>query len=373
MLTNNSGLQIDLPVERRMVVNPAFEPSVHSFSVNHFFNFSLLINKKIYGNLSSNYRIRGLKIMYNYVDTMHQEYEDYYGFVYLILDQKTNKVYVGQKKGKTYSEKSLRYFGSGTIISSIRKHRGVYFLNKIILGVCYSAKELTECETECKHFFNSFDPLYGYNIAEVDKSPMLNRKHTDYSKKKMSTSATGRFLSDEAKKKVGDFNKGKVVSEETKIKMRESHLSRPMIKCPYCNKEASVIVVMRKYHFDNCIKNPINKDRDFKTERALSPEKRLQISKSKKGNAYRKGMKNSTEARKKISEALKKSPKIICNHCGKICNALNAKRWHLDNCKKNPINKDRDFKAERTSSFKGIPRTDEVKRKISETLKNKKG
>jgi len=40
--------------------------------------------------------------------------QDYYGYVYLILDQKENKVYVGQKKGKV--ENTTKYYGSGTIL-----------------------------------------------------------------------------------------------------------------------------------------------------------------------------------------------------------------------------------------------------------------
>lgn len=95
-----------------------------------------------------------------------QEQEDYYGYIYIILDQKHNKVYVGQKKGRI--ENSKNYFGSGTIISNIIKDRGEYFLKKTVLGVCYSKEELKYWETECKHFFNAFDRNYGYNIAIID-------------------------------------------------------------------------------------------------------------------------------------------------------------------------------------------------------------
>jgi len=44
---------------------------------------------------------------------------NYYGYIYVTIDQKENKVYVGQKKGDP--EKSLSYFGSGTIIKRIIK------------------------------------------------------------------------------------------------------------------------------------------------------------------------------------------------------------------------------------------------------------
>jgi len=33
----------------------------------------------------------------------------------------------------------------------------------------------------------------------------------------------------------------------------------------------------------------------------------------------------------------RKMEKVECPHCGKSCDKLNAKKWHFDNCKKNPI------------------------------------
>ena len=100
------------------------------------------------------------------LDQFGNDTEEYYGYVYLIYDQKRNLIYIGHKKGKI--ENSKEYFGSGTLIRRIQKKRGTYFLKKTILGVCYSYEELIECETECKFFFNAFDIKYGYNILEKD-------------------------------------------------------------------------------------------------------------------------------------------------------------------------------------------------------------
>ena len=172
---------------------------------------------------------------------------NYYGYIYIIIDQKYNKVYLGQRKGKI--EDSLSYFGSGTIIRRIIKSRGKYFLKKIILGVCYSPDELTHCETECKLFFNSLDPLYGYNIIKKDNSPMLNRKHTDETKeilsikisKIMSTEERreksrithlgnsyhlGYKHTAETKKKCGLSKKGKKESKTTRLKKSTSFKGR---------------------------------------------------------------------------------------------------------------------------------------------------
>jgi len=131
--------------------------------------------------------------MYKFIDSMHQDYEDYYSFVYITLDQKHNKIYVGQRKGKTYTKANIEYVGSGTIIQRIKKDRGTYFLKKRILGVCYSAEELTEQETECKHFFNALNPLYGYNILEKDTygDTFTNHPNKEEIRKKMSLAASG--------------------------------------------------------------------------------------------------------------------------------------------------------------------------------------
>ena len=133
---------------------------------------------------------------------------DYYGYVYITLDQKRNLAYVGQKKGLV--EDTTDYFGSGTRIIRIIKNRGKYFLDKNILGVCFNKEDLTTCETECKLFFNTLNSLYGYNIIEKDYSPMYGRKHTKESKQKMSDNLKGekhpnwgKPLSEETKKKIG--------------------------------------------------------------------------------------------------------------------------------------------------------------------------
>jgi hypothetical protein len=117
--------------------------------------------------------------------------EDYYGYVYLTYDQKEKKVYIGQKKGKISSSKN--YFGSGTWIKRIQKKRGTYFLKKIILGICYSKKELTVQETECKIFFNTLDPLYGYNIVLEDDIGDRFTNHPDREEIRKKLSEKGKW------------------------------------------------------------------------------------------------------------------------------------------------------------------------------------
>jgi len=103
-------------------------------------------------------------------------YGKYHGYIYLIVDQKENKLYVGQKT--IPPEQSKNYYGSGTIIMNIINKRGYIFLKKIILGEIFSndinefIDLLNEAEIECVYFFRSFgsdgkhrDEVYGYNLT----------------------------------------------------------------------------------------------------------------------------------------------------------------------------------------------------------------
>jgi len=152
--------------------------------------------------------------------------ENYYGYVYLIYDQKNKKVYIGQ----TIRRVEESYFGSGTWIKRIIKKRGTYFLKKRILGFCYSNEELLECETECKLFYNSLNPIYGYNIIKKDcdlrdaisnhpdkeliykkrtETRMSWYKHSEETKQKLSVSHDGIGHTEETKQKLSIKGKGR--------------------------------------------------------------------------------------------------------------------------------------------------------------------
>jgi hypothetical protein len=156
------------------------------------------------------------------------ENKDYYGYVYLVQDNKTGLVYVGQKKGRV--EDSKDYFGSGVIIRHIIKKRGKADLQKIVLELCYSKEELTERETFYKFKYNAFDRLYGYNIAICDtggdtwtyssiesqekrrlasRTSTPNKKHSEEWKRALSAKLKGRKHSKETRKKQSESLKGK--------------------------------------------------------------------------------------------------------------------------------------------------------------------
>jgi len=156
------------------------------------------------------------------------ENQDYYGYVYLTVDQKHNKKYVGQKKGKV--EKSKKYFGSGSHIQRIIKYRGTYFLKKTILGICDNANELTECETECKLLFNTIDNLYGYNILTEDMNMRdVSEKRRKEMNQRLSESHKGYKVKEEVKNKISKSSKGKKKSPRTKEHARKIIESRGKI------------------------------------------------------------------------------------------------------------------------------------------------
>jgi len=216
MFTNNK--QIGLSTESRGVVNPTLDlivPPVSAF-LNKSFKKEVLINNREDDSFLCN-KIYEVDKMSKYLDQKGNLTSEYYGYVYLIMDQKHNKVYVGQKKGLV--EDSENYFGSGTIILRIQNKRGIYFLKKIILGVCYSKEELTICETECKHFFNAFDIKYGYNILESDyggdtftnnpDKERLREQHRQNALLGVTLKNKDRVFSDEYRKNLSDAIRGR--------------------------------------------------------------------------------------------------------------------------------------------------------------------
>lgn len=112
-----------------------------------------------------------------------------YGYVYLIKDCFTKKVYVGQS---CRLKNQNSYFGSGKIILRIIKKRK-HHLEKRILGFCDSKEELDEAEKICIEFFDARNFIYGYNIGEGGLGPrlfkeqngMFNKRHSIKSKIKM--------------------------------------------------------------------------------------------------------------------------------------------------------------------------------------------
>jgi hypothetical protein len=136
---------------------------------------------------------------------------NYFGYIYIIYDQKHKLGYVGKKEDKI--EKTKNYYGSGTIIKKKLKARGKYFFKKIILGIGYNREELEKYEKECKLLFNTTNKKYGYNILLTDGHGTAGYKHTESTKKEIGLSSSkrqkGKPKSKEHRKSISKSQKGK--------------------------------------------------------------------------------------------------------------------------------------------------------------------
>ena len=91
------------------------------------------------------------------------------------------------------------------------------------------------------------------------KKGKTGRTHSDETKQKMSDAHKGRTHSDETKQKISNTQKGKPRSTETRQKQSAAATGRiyKLVTCPHCGKIGSN---MKRWHFDNCKKNPSNLD-----------------------------------------------------------------------------------------------------------------
>lgn len=121
----------------------------------------------------------------------------------------------------------------------------------------------------------SFSEEHRRKISEalLKNPPMKGKKHSEETRAKLSKALKGRKVihSEETKRKISEKNKGKKISEktriaviesnkkrkgskrtiETKIKMRDSQINKPKVKCPYCNLLGHY-ATMGRWHFNNC-------------------------------------------------------------------------------------------------------------------------
>jgi len=101
-----------------------------------------------------------------------------YGIIYLIQNIQNHKVYVGQTIYpdpiayihkhfvKAIKNHDLQFGGDGRYFyRAIRKYGKLNFQWKI-LGECSTQNELDEAEKTCIEFFQSRNPIYGYNMTD---------------------------------------------------------------------------------------------------------------------------------------------------------------------------------------------------------------
>ena len=179
--------------------------------------------------------------------------EKHYGFIYLTIDLKNGKGYIGQHK--IHNQKTLDpdYIGSGVIIGDIKKKYGLKRFNRQILCYCENQEELNEKEIEYIAYFNAVESENFYNIAEggyknplagktieemKEYSNMLSRAQkerwantTDERKKELSkkySEAVKKYHKNKTEeqrqktnKKISESKKGKKAKLEVRLKMSE--------------------------------------------------------------------------------------------------------------------------------------------------------
>jgi hypothetical protein len=127
-------------------------------------------------------------------------------------------------------------------------------------------------------------------------------------------SATYEIGRKEYSKLVGEQMRGRVmppVSDETRAKQRQAKLGRKLT--PEHIEKIRLAVLGRK----------------------MGPEFAAKVSEAKRGRGNsRNGFVTSEETKRKMAEANRNRPIIVCPHCNKsVKDHGGAKRWHFDKCK----------------------------------------
>lgn len=120
----------------------------------------------------------------------------------------------------------------------------------------------------------------------------------------------GKPKSEKTKKRMSRAGKNR--SEEHKKNLSLSQLNLPDLTCPHCGLTGGHIA-MKIWHLKNCLENPKNNKEELIKNR-----------------------KHSEESCKKNSDSQKRIPKSICPHCKFEGKGTAMKRYHFDNCIKNP-------------------------------------
>jgi len=187
-----------------------------------------------------------------------------YGRIYQARNIETNQVYIGKtiktldvyKKEHIWSALRNSDYNRRYFYNAIRKY-GIEKFIWVELGVCSSKEELNEAEKLCIEFFESTNPIYGYNLAKGgDGGDVSNRvgktfievfgeyrakeigaristskrgkpgwnlgvKHSEEWKQKISKTLMNHIVTEETRKKLSLRNRGKTWSEEQKVKLKD--------------------------------------------------------------------------------------------------------------------------------------------------------
>lgn len=106
-----------------------------------------------------------------FIENLDERPDDCVGYVYLIIDMKTDKLYVGQST-KIDKCSILTYFGSGNEISEISKLRP-QTLKKVVLRYCKTKEQLDMWEIIYIEVFNSRRNGYNIRVGGQDRTKSI--------------------------------------------------------------------------------------------------------------------------------------------------------------------------------------------------------
>ena len=171
------------------------------------------------------------------------------------------KYYCGYRGTSLRPVDDVSYLGSSDTVRNLKKNSEKDCFQKKILGIFLFEDDAIEAEVSYHHFF------------DVKNHPKFLNQANQKSKK-FSFDNTGRVHTEESNRKRSETQKGKIVSEDTCNKIRNAYLTRERFEeetrnraknmkrvsqmrklCPHCQKEAPPSAGKR-WHFDNCLKNP---------------------------------------------------------------------------------------------------------------------
>lgn len=143
------------------------------------------------------------------------------GYIYMLIDKRNNKKYVGKHNGNKED-----YWSSGIVPNRISKKHGRDIFDRVILeDKIDSVSELNEKEKYYIEKYNTF--IEGYNSTQGgDGGGHWIHKKTEEEiselSKKKSEKMKGRIFSDETKKKMSESAKKKIMTEEHKKNISEA-------------------------------------------------------------------------------------------------------------------------------------------------------
>lgn len=225
-------------------------------------------------------------------------------FIYKTTDKQSGKYYIGRHSTLNIND---GYLGSGKWVRSLKDKTN---LNREILLEVDSFDELLKAEETL--------------LSEVLSDPL----NMNFNNRSVGFPA-------------GDLNIAKTEKERKRKRENnwlQSKEGRRWLSENNPSKKASVKVKRRKKAYEQF---------SLGTHNFQKEETRLKrIEKAKERFKTSNPMHN-LNVRQKMSTIMKNKPtiKVLCPHCAKTIDQLNAKRWHLDNCKR---------KAENLENYKYI-------------------